>query len=334
MIEFADRRSITGRTGALTVVGPVRSGRVLSALYSSMKRLSPILQYPEIDDLRQLHALRFTVVEVGWPHPIELLVFETVFNGDWEQYLLHLVRMTSKGINMQATGSVGYPGSEEVRPFMQFLVERHRPAAHVYAANPMLSPTDCRQLIVREPMDEGTARWWGVIVPVRPGATTELIDLCSAWTNAASPFAAAAVHHGRIVVIERPGGSDVLISAVYRSTSEDGSNPYVDDIADARDRELLTDMVAGSRAGAWIDLLGHTTAFAPSIGDAVDALLTHRMVRRGPTTRWVDAHWRYLPSYLKNRAATGSWLAEADLPNQEPEIIGANRIGDPIFFRE
>ena len=65
----------------------------------------------DLADLTEFYALRWSVVRFPGA-AADSLVFETVFHGDWEQYLLKLVRKTATRVDKHAGYIGGYPGAE------------------------------------------------------------------------------------------------------------------------------------------------------------------------------------------------------------------------------
>jgi hypothetical protein len=312
MSEFPDRRSRIGRVGALTVVGPVSGGSLgrisRGFLYSVMKAGSDVAQYSDLGDLRQLFALRWTQVRLPGATD-ESLIFETVFHGDWEQYLLHLIRQTSDGIDLHATRALRFPGASEVRLFLGFLLDRHRPALHVYAANPMLSPTDIDQLMPERGdaalPAERDVRWFGSLLTVKPGALSDVESIVGSWDPGTSPFGSSAVHHGRVVLLQDGVRNHILVSAVYASTTQD-ADPMRKAIVTKRDREFVSDLMGPGRAARWNSLLQLTAEGSDGDMSPADLLLTHRYGhhRSGPI-RWADWCWRFTPDQLAERGSDG-----------------------------
>ncbi len=301
MSEFPDRRSFVGRVGALTVIGDLAplGGKLSSRSFEFMKLAWKDLQYRDLANLAELYALRWSVVR--FPDSAhDSLIFETVFHGDWEQYLLKLIRKTAVGIDMHALSIKHYPGTADLDIFLAFLLRHHHPAAHVWAAHPVMSPIDIDQF---QPPDEAhdaleqvDARWFGVLVPLRPDASGSVRDLLSQWNVNNSPLRVSTIQHGRVVLVERGQHTYLLLSIVYTSKRcRFRKLMYWRGNTDRADREIVKSLV-GQFGNQWHQLLSHGVDAVPTHDDLVESLMRQRYGhRKHGSIRWVDWCWHFSP---------------------------------------
>lgn len=298
MAEFPDPRSVTGTFGALTVVGDVYrfTGWTYPPRFWLFKHFKG-LGYGKLDDLRSLYSLRWTVLR--FPGSVRrTLVFETIFHGDWEQYLQLLVLTSKRGVNAHTVGAIGYPGLTDVGVFVRYLFEKHHPASHVFAATPHASLNDLRAALtyagstgaIAEP--PGRCHWFGVLVPLRRSHVGEVNSLLTSWKGDRSPFHGTSVHHGRVVVIPREGTDFLLISAAFASQETR---------RDAAVEGLLHELLAEDRLPQWRELLFHADV---PLGGASAVWNLFQSCRFGHVERqvveWTQETWLYRPSVLQS----------------------------------
>jgi hypothetical protein len=303
MPEFPDKRSVTGRIGALTVIGELHpwADKTFAARYLAFR----VFGYSDLQDLRSLYSLRWSVVRFPFAKRMAV-IFETIFTGDWEQYLHLLAANAHRGIDLHSFGAVGYPGAGNEELFIRYIFEHHRPATHIYAANPLFSVIDSR-LAIRAFAGEETTKaaallapyvcndkWFGAVFPIRlghRGAVSDAVELWNASGN--SPFTVPDVHHGRAVIFQNEGVDLLLIGVMY-------SSPHKKQ-ALAIDR-LLDQLLADDRWQKLRTALLHCEAPAATEADLRAALLAHTYgLKRRQQITWTDEPWRYSPAFIMEK---------------------------------
>ena len=308
MTEFPDSSSFCGDIGALTVVGdihrigPLRLGWTYGTRFEVAKRLRGDASHESVAALRTLYALRWSVVRFEGSGT-ESLVFETIFHGDWEQYLRKLVTQSGRGINFHAAGTTGYPGLSSVEVFLRYLFEHHRPAAHVFAAIPYASPIDLQLALASDtPQRQFRCRWFGSIVRLRPGARGDVEAILAGWSPSDSPLVLPETHHGRVVLVERAAETYILVNLAYvaeRGSPREDAGRRRTDLFDAA---LVQRLVTGPHADAWKQLMSACVTPASSTGDMICALMSRRYGHREwGRVQWADDGWEYPPAQLLAR---------------------------------
>lgn len=313
MSEFPDSSSVTGRMGALTVVGVIKClwpPWTFSARFWVFKKTwkAPLkvfrlirieIAYQNLHVLRTLYGLRWSVVHFEGEKR-KRLIFETIFVGDWEQYLRLLVARTAVGIEWHAAGSVGFPGVENVELFLQYLFQRHRPASHVYAKSPFVSLVQLQQAI-GSANEAPTHRnnWFGAVLRVRPGARDAITTLIEGWgdLSAVSPLQVDLLHHGRAVLIDGKTDTHLLLSACHAAPVQETVGHRASN--DAADRAFLEALFEHDPA-AWLRVLRLCVCDADTEDRGVDSLMARRYgVPNRRSIQWNAPEWDHTPAFLQ-----------------------------------
>ena len=270
MAKVRDHRSFHGNTGALTVVADVYS--VFAPTFWPrffFFRYIFRAPYKQVEGLKALFAFRWSLVRFPGSAK-KTLIFETVFYGDWSQYLRVLVAGAGGGVDAHAFGSIGYPTVENVDVFLNYLNQHHRPAIHVFAKNPNTSPMKIPKPATSSswPRSESWSnrkqptRWFGAIFEIRSGFVGQVTDILEAWNSIgpkSSPFEIPEIQHGRAVIVQHNEKSFLLVSTVYR-IAPDGFKPKALALAKPS-REFLNKLLdKGPNWNTWRDLLQMTMA--------------------------------------------------------------------------
>jgi hypothetical protein len=230
MAKVTDHRSFHGKTGALTVVADVYS--VFAPTYRPrffFFRYIFRAPYRQVESLEALFAFRWSLVRFPGS-PTKSLIFETVFYGDWSQYLRVLVAGAGGGVDVHALGSIGYPTVGNVEVFLDYLNQHHRPAIHVFAKDPDTSPIRYHH---KMKTSLPKARWFGAIFEIRPGFVGRVTDILESWNltdctsnRPKSPFNNDDIFHGRAVIVQHQKKSFLHISLVYQTSSAQGKRKF------------------------------------------------------------------------------------------------------------
>lgn len=333
MPEFSDHRSIAGRVGALTVVGSLNlfAASSRSLFFEGIKSVWSRTEYNDLTDLNELYALRWSVVK--FPHTSKkTLIFETCFHGDWDQYLIKLVRKTAVGVDLHALGSATYPGTADIELFLAYLSKHHNPALHVYAANPMISPVDIDRFMPADDAPNAVTRmqgrWFGFLLPLKPNMLAQAQQITREWTNGDSPFCSALVQHGRIVTIEVEGVNFLLVSAVFVADPATNRQIYSRRMSRQQDQTLVEELVAGNKEAQWRSLLACADVPVTSRSSLVEAMLKNRYGHRATRSiRWVDWCWSFSPQIQRTY-----WQVPGSPTPKPVEVVARKHTGVGLRF--
>jgi hypothetical protein len=137
--------AVDGRTTAITVLTPVRSGhtallRIVLFLGAHVKQLNEALE-----KLSFIHYARWTIItDLPYNGPpqkreglhYDYLFFETNFNGTWDEYIDAFSEVVPERMQAIWGSSFGFPGPQPVGPFKAYIHANDLPIAHYYAAYP------------------------------------------------------------------------------------------------------------------------------------------------------------------------------------------------------
>ncbi len=140
--------NVEGRATAITVLTPVRpGGRILLALVFWLGRhVTATLR--KLQALSFIHYARWAVIprfpDEGKGERLHhtYLLFESNFNGTWDQYIdafSEVVPARMKGI---WGTSYGFPGPIPVEPFKQYIRDNEYVANHYWSAYPSATTTE------------------------------------------------------------------------------------------------------------------------------------------------------------------------------------------------
>ena len=289
-----------GRATALTVVLPLElwGRRELAARFLALRQSPMRHHFEAVDRLQFISAIRWSLLpalDAGAPEPRRArrwhLLFESNFDGDWDEYLDTFGREIPKELETIIGAGIGYPGLEIPGLFKAYARATDNIPEHYAAANPSLTARDIRrELLAREgraAIDRIAAEGYGRSSPRR---STFLLPLASgrvgAATRAARSFdepgddrslllVTGRVHFARLVILRRARRNWLLVTMTHDGPVESIVREIIRTEAAASTDErpsrmrTLLDCVEGVPApseGWWDDdhlarfLLGHRPA--------------------------------------------------------------------------
>jgi hypothetical protein len=161
-------RDVCGRAHALTVLSGVAPWwslflRIQFAVRPRLpKRMREKMAKP-LEDLSFIHFARWTLIRrlpadpASRPERLgaDLLLFESNFNGDWEQYIDAFSYVIPSRMKLLWQGAYGFPGPLPSGPFKEFIRANEYEAAHYYSAYPEASVTMILDALALDPkLDE------------------------------------------------------------------------------------------------------------------------------------------------------------------------------------
>jgi hypothetical protein len=191
---------------------------------------------------------------------------------------------------------------------------------HVYAANPMISPTDIDRFMPADDAPNAVARmqgrWFGFLLPLKPGMLAAARDMTRGWNNGDSPFNAPLVQHGRVVAIEIEGVDFLMVSMVFAADRSNDREIYSRKQTSAEDTAIVRELLGGPRESLWRTLLSCTTASFTNSASIENVMLKNRYGHRstGPI-RWVDWSWSFSPQIQRRFWQSGE-LARTAKPTE------------------
>jgi len=254
-----------GRASALEVLLPLkRGGRVWLVLWLGLLRTSrPLRQraFRELDELRFVYAIRWTLVPPferarrPWmlrPEDRWQLLFQSNFDGDWDEYLENFASVMPKGLASLVWVGSGYTGLTSPDLFKRYAKAHDHLPEHYASAYVDLTAGDIRREIA-DRYGRGAAKaihqggyseealsWTNLVLPLRADRTGPAVRAARAMEppcvgdEEPTPLLllSGAVHFARVVVLQLPTGSWLMITLTH-----DGKARPI--LADAlrRDRE-------------------------------------------------------------------------------------------------
>jgi hypothetical protein len=302
MSHFADPTGFAGRLGALSAFGPTIPGLSWTfPLRFGVFRIANRFgrSYESLDQIQELFGLRWSLIKLPGISR-RYLLFETIFIDDWESYLNLLVHQSHFGINAHSIGLSGYPGVERVSVFMQYLAERHRPALHLYAANPQITIRDIRRTDVSGSKTDPT--WFSMLVPISSDRVTAVRRLFDSW-NQNSGFVGPSkfVHFGRVLLIQEIGRSYLYLSVLHVAPPGalvENFRSGFERAGRESDTRLLLDLVGATQiSDTWAELFTALGLAFATPYDAITWVLSKRTgVRRRDAIRYADSTWCWSPN--------------------------------------
>jgi hypothetical protein len=171
-----------GRTRAMTVFSPVRpwhrrppGGVLWLGLFFTVATALPRLMN-HVRELSFIHFARWIVIRSVPAHgqPSErlqqpLLMFESNYNGTFDQYIDAFSTILSRGMTAIWGTSYGFPGPQPVAPFKAYIRANEFVVDHYYSAYPTATTTMIRSaLALKPPLQAFTVRA-GTVSPGRFG---------------------------------------------------------------------------------------------------------------------------------------------------------------------
>ncbi|HYD10865.1 MAG TPA: hypothetical protein VEA78_12260 [Acidimicrobiales bacterium] len=216
-----------GRANALTVLLPLAWGgrtwlRFVFWLYRRRRGGDFLL----LDRLRFVSAIRWSLVPPLDDDDRWWMLFESNFDGDWDEYLDSFGAVTGSALRRLLWRCVGYPGLTSPALFKEYArIHDHRPE-HYASAHPHLTASDIRQAlhaqhgdaaeaeIAREGYGRSKPSWSTFLLRLDDGAAGRAIRAARALPEDAL-LGGGDVHFGRVAVVERPTGAWLLITLTH-----------------------------------------------------------------------------------------------------------------------
>jgi hypothetical protein len=298
-----------GRANALTVVLPLKWwGRWWLRAHFALFR-TPIGRQvafrKSLDPLRFISAIRWSLLEpfdpprrIPWERPPSErwhLLFESNFDGDWDEYLDNFGAVMKLPLESIIWTGIGYPGLATAGMFKAYAKAYDVMPEHYVSAYPRLAAGDIRQelhardrsgadrrRIVRDGFGRTEPRWSTFLFRVVDDRIGDVVAAARSFelehpsgraqddAESTPLLVSGRVHFGRIVVVDRPGGSWLLITLTHDGPIE----PTL--------RELIENEPSSGGRSRWRSLLEGTVG-VPVPSDEwwdderlVEHLLEHR----------------------------------------------------------
>jgi hypothetical protein len=305
-----------GRANALTVVLPLKWwGRWWLTFWLAVLRTRRGRRFAfesSLDPLRFISAIRWSLVGPFDPPKFRIfaerpeserwhLVFESNFDGDWDEYLDNFGAVMAKPLASIIRAGVGYPGLGTRGMFKAYAKAYDIVPEHYVSAYPTLAAGDIREeLLARDPSGAARRRiikdgfgktepqWSTFLMPIKPDRIGDAItaardfDQMTSYGDDADVGATpllvnGRVHFGRLVVINRPAGPWLLITMTHDGPIEPTMHELI-----ARESEIAASVQARSR---WRVLLEKTIG-VPTDSDSWwdDERLTEHLLQQRPAS--------------------------------------------------
>ena len=259
-----------GRATALSVLTPVnrRIVRGQRAFYRFEKPRVRTIHW-KTTQMGLVLALRWSLVPAGIAGPRPMMLFQSNFAGDWNDYIDVFVAVHLLGLRAHFFAVPGFKKVLDAGLGHQFIRDRDHEPVHYYCAYPDLTPRDLRLLPTVQRV-HADPRWITVLLPGDGPARAAAL---AAFADAHGVFAVPGVHFGRIVGIPGAERNLVLVSVVIDDDTPVSRGPLGFSRPDpgvlaVADRAVLA-RVVDRFAELWVGLTGQS--------DAVGQLLRHRI---------------------------------------------------------
>jgi hypothetical protein len=295
-----------GRATALAVILPLKPGGRwwLTIWFWVLRRVVLVRRWAfrDLDGLQFIYAIRWSLLspyearrrvvpptEQRWH-----LLFESNFDGDWDEYLDSFASVMPKGLATMVWAGAGYTGLSSPDLFKRYAKLHDHVPEHYVSGYPGLSANDIRQELVarygtnlvrgfaRDGYSGPEPQWTNLRLPLRPGAEGVAVRCARALDPGGQPGATglfrslAVVHFARIVVDQQASRSWLMLTITH-----DG---------DARSvvRELLDHdhrVATSGRVGRFHDVLACVGGLGPDhVGAWDDDALAAFLLRHRPTS--------------------------------------------------
>lgn len=304
-----------GRATALAVILPLkRGGRLWLIPWLGALRRSRRLRrwaFRELDGLQFIFAIRWALLapyERGrwrrWPPMVSPdqrwhLLFESNFDGDWDEYLANFAGVIPRGLASLVWVGAGYTGLTSPDLFKRYAKLHDHLPEHYVSGYPRLSANDIRQELVarygpavvrafeRDGYVGDEPRWTTFVLPIRRGRGGAAVRAARALDGGPDGGEgqellrhSGKVHFGRVVVDQEQRRSWLLITLTHDGPVQP---ILVDVLAEDARRGRAAQGSAEARAG-WLHALLACTSGVPSLdgawrwddGRLVEHLLAHR----------------------------------------------------------
>jgi hypothetical protein len=140
--------NIEGRATAITVLTPIRRGGplVLWLVFWAGRNIKQTLE--KLEQLSFIHFARWAVIkrfpdeQGGERLNHSYLLFESNFNGAWEQYIDAFSEIVARRMKAIWGTSFGFPGPQPVEPFKAYIRHNEFVANHYFSAYPGATTTE------------------------------------------------------------------------------------------------------------------------------------------------------------------------------------------------
>jgi hypothetical protein len=178
--------NVCGKAQALTTLSPVPKcwARWLR-VYFAGRRLFPWLAKlmgARLQRLSFIHFARWTLVRElpadrgasAEPWRYSQLLFESNFNGRWDEYIDAFAYTLGDRMSMIWGGAFGFPGPKPAEPFKRYIRAREYPAAHYYSAYPEDTATTIQSALE---LDARVDRFCAEAAELDPAEFAERFDM-------------------------------------------------------------------------------------------------------------------------------------------------------------
>ena len=140
--------NVEGKATAITVLTPVRPGGrlLLEAVFWAGRNITETLK--KLQTLSFIHYARWAVIErfpdqgEGERLRYSYLLFESNFNGTWDQYIDAFSEVVPLRMKAIWGTSYGFPGPLPVEPFKAYIRRNEYVANHYWSAYPGFTTTE------------------------------------------------------------------------------------------------------------------------------------------------------------------------------------------------
>jgi len=149
--------NIRGKAYAMNVITPMRHWKsfILNTLF---KLLSPKFTQKDLRELSFIHFARWTIIpRNGLPHfpaqarkenlKFDYLLFESNFNGSWNEYVDAFNSALALKLNLVWLWSEKYPGSKPLSPFKAYIEHNQKFNDYYYMAYPGSTVSDIKNAL-------------------------------------------------------------------------------------------------------------------------------------------------------------------------------------------
>ncbi len=240
-----------GLASALTVVLPLRWGgrtALVAWLWILRRRTLRRRAVGTLDGLRFVSAIRWSLLPPfrppgpwPWRRPHDerwQLLFESNFDGDWDDYLEVFGAVQGWPLRSITAWGAGWPGLDDVALFKAYAKSFDHEPEHYASAYPSLTSGDVfQELMARDPggarrrvRQRGYGRthpaWTTLLLPLaedRAAAAVRAARALEHPPDGGEPLVVRTglVHFGRVVVLDRPSGSWLLVTLTHDGTAEE-----------------------------------------------------------------------------------------------------------------
>lgn len=261
----------TGVASALTALIPLKLGAAAVLrpwLWVLRRRIVRGWAVGTLDRQRFVLAIRWSLLppfdrnppRLPWQRPADtrrFLLFESNFDGDWDEYLDVFGAVLPVPIQTLIWWGRGFPGLDDIDLFKRYAKALDVEPDHYAAAYRLRSADIYQAAIAREGhrahlkrvrygYGVDRPRWTTFLLPLKPDRVTDAHALARSFgdddDDGNCPFLATEiVHFARVVVLHRPSGTWLLITATHDA---DGDGSYARALAYGPGGDAIAALVA------------------------------------------------------------------------------------------